>query len=800
MQKKSIMKSIRRKSKLNAIHIINCVFGKAGVSQRVIVLLTCAFSAYTAFAQNITGKVVDENNKPMEFVNVVLLTCTDSAYIAGTVTQEDGRFTFEDKDTASCLVRLSSIGYAMQVNPVPPSGNMGTIVMSPESVMLGEVVVKSSRPVTAIKGNALVTNVENSALAHAGTANDVLSQVPMVMGQDGKFEVFGKGTPLIYINGRQVRDTEELSQLNSQDIRSVEVITNPGARYDASVKSIIRIRTRQPQGEGFSGTLRAQNGFAHYFRYGEQINLKYRTQGLELFANMGYYGGKSYDTSDNDMATQSQSIWRQFYNETTRGTYNDFTGKIGFDYMINEKHSVGAYYQNGQDKHTDRADYHSDILEDDAPYDSWKNQSESRSSVVPKHSANVYYNGSVGKLDIDFNMDYMWNKNSRMTFNQEQSENFNDADVETRSSARSRLFAEKLILSYPLWKGEIEVGHEYTNSRLSTGFNTTTDALIDATTQVDENNNAFFIQLSQQLGRFKASAGLRYEHVNFDYYADGQYRPEQSKTYNNVFPSLALSTQWGQVQTALSYTAKTLRPNYSHLDGTVNYINRFTYKSGNPYLKPTTLHTVELMAAWQMLFAQISYNYAKNPIYNATQPYYEDERIQLITYENFAKNQSLSAFLGINLQCGIWKPRLNAGITKQWFSVPCADGQKEMGKPMPLVQFQNAIQLPGDIWLNLDAQWRGCGDTENVSLRSSSYVNAKLYKAFFHDCFSVTVEAKDLFNKNYERLTFYNGSVMLDAVNRGDSRSLFVTLQYKFNTSRDRYKGRGAGQAEKDRF
>ena len=349
------MKSIRRKSKLNAIHIINCVFGKAGVSQRVIVLLTCAFSVYTAFAQNITGKVVDENNKPMEFVNVVLLSCTDSAYIAGTMTQEDGRFTFEDKDTASCLVRLSSIGYAMQVNPVPPSGNMGTIVMSPESVMLGEVVVKSSRPVTAIKGNALVTNVENSALAHAGTANDVLSQVPMVMGQDGKFEVFGKGTPLIYINGRQVRDTEELSQLNSQDIRSVEVITNPGARYDASVKSIIRIRTRQPQGEGFSGTLRAQNGFSHYFRSGEQINMKYRTQGLELFANMGYYGGKSYETSDNDMTTQSQSIWRQLYNETTRGTYNDFTGKIGFDYMINEKHSVGAYYQNGQDKHTDRA-------------------------------------------------------------------------------------------------------------------------------------------------------------------------------------------------------------------------------------------------------------------------------------------------------------------------------------------------------------------------------------------------------------------------------------------------------------
>ena len=80
--------------------------------------------------------------------------------------------------------------------------------------MLGEVVVKSNRPVTAIKGDALVTNVAGSQLEHAGTANDVLAQVPMVLGRDGNFEVFGKGSPAIYINGREVQDLTQLSQLN----------------------------------------------------------------------------------------------------------------------------------------------------------------------------------------------------------------------------------------------------------------------------------------------------------------------------------------------------------------------------------------------------------------------------------------------------------------------------------------------------------------------------------------------------------------------------------------------------------
>ena len=83
-------------------------------------------------------------------------------------------------------------------------------------------------------------------------------------------------------------------QLNSQDIKIVEVITNPGAKYDASVKSVIRIRTKPSQGEGFGGTLRAQNGFRHYFSSMEQANLKYRKGGLEVFTNLNYYGGKFY--------------------------------------------------------------------------------------------------------------------------------------------------------------------------------------------------------------------------------------------------------------------------------------------------------------------------------------------------------------------------------------------------------------------------------------------------------------------------------------------------------------------------
>lgn len=216
------MKKSRRKSQLSARLSINHKFWKTSISQRVIVLLTYVFSVCTALAQGITGKVVDASNVPIEFVNVILLSGEDSTYIAGTVTKADGSFLFENHDATTKLVRLTSIGYVEQIKPVPPTGDLGTITMSLDNIMLGEVIVKSNRPVTAIKGNALVTSVENSVLAHAGTANDVLSQVPMVSGRDGNFEVFGKGTPLIYVNGRKILDMTELSHINSSDIKTLK--------------------------------------------------------------------------------------------------------------------------------------------------------------------------------------------------------------------------------------------------------------------------------------------------------------------------------------------------------------------------------------------------------------------------------------------------------------------------------------------------------------------------------------------------------------------------------------------------
>ena len=768
--------------------------------KHIISLLIAIFAIVPAFSRDIKGRIIDENKSPLDFVNVVLYC--DSTFVTGGVSDADGLFIIHTDTDCELKAKVSFAGYETITLNVPESGDMGVISLSPSTLELGEVVVKASRPVTTMKGNSLVTNVEGSSLAIAGTANDVLVRVPMVVANGGTLEVFGKGSPAIYINGRKVNDLQELSQLNSGDIKNVEVITNPGAAYAADVKSVIRIRTKPPKGDGFSGTLRTDNGFQHYYRTGNSLDIKYRTGGLEIFANYGWWRGNTRFDRLNDMMTAtSTGTYRQYVSTIGKESYNDMTGKLGFSYMINDRHSIGAYYQNSRNRHHTDGTIPSEIWEGESILDRYNSDVHNKSTAVPRHYANLYYNGSVGKLDIDFNADYIWYKSRELTFNNELSEMGDDRVVNTASTNRNRMFAEKLVMTYPLWKGQIEAGQEYTDTRTSNLFSANIAETPDADNRVDESNVAVFAELGQQFGRFMVGVGLRYEHVKFNYYEMGMLQDGQSKTYNNIFPSLDIATQVGKVSMGLSYTGKTVRPGYGQLDGAVSYINRLTYETGNPYLKPTKLQTVEYMAQWRRFFAQLSYTYFKDGVYYITEPYGLDGEATIIRTANLDHRHYLQAFIGGNFQVGVWQPKVNVGMMKQWLTLPVNGDPENMDTPIFMLQWQNAIHLPFDIWLNVDAQLMTRGWDNNTRLTNTPwYVNAKFYKGFFKDAFSVTLEAKDLFNSARNNFYLCSDAVQIHQKNFSPGRSVMLTLQYRFNTTRDRYRGTGAGNTEKNRF
>lgn len=768
--------------------------------KKILFIILAFFALIPAFGREITGTVIAEDNTPLDFANVVLYR--DSIYITGEITDCDGKFAISTNLEGNLNVKVSFVGYQNFSSTVPPSGNLGIIKLSPASVELGEVTVRASRPITTMKGNALITNVEGSSLAIAGTANDVLIRVPMVIDNGGSLEVFGKGSPAVYINGRKVNDLQELSQLNSQDIKNVEVITNPGAAYGGDVKSVIRIRTKPPKGDGWSGTIRTDNGVQQDFRTGNTIDLKYRTGGFEAFANYGWWYGHNYTDKTDDMTTlTSAGNYRQKIHSDWKEKYNDMNGKVGFSWLINSNHSVGAYYRNGWNRH---------YMNGNCPTEVWVNENiieqiitnmNNKSNAGPMHSANIYYNGTVGKLGIDFNANYFAFKQRQESYNDEYAEQGTDRTVKITSTNHNRMLAEKLVLSYPIWKGGIEIGEECTNTRSTNLSSTNIPEISDADNNVHESNTAAFVEMGQQFGGFNIGVGLRYEHVKFSYYEMGVLSEGQSKTYNNLFPSINIATQIGKVRMGLNYTGKTVRPGYSQLDGTVTYINRLTYETGNPYLKPTKLQTLEYMAQWRQFFTQVSYTYFRDGVYHITEQYGTDGEATIIRTANLDYRHYFQAFLGGQFKIGVWQPRVNAGVMKQWLTLPVNGKPMRMNTPGFLFQWQNSIHLPLDIWMNIDAQLMTQTWDNNIKLSNTPwYVNAKIYKGLFNDAFGITLEAKDIFDSAKRDAIFSSDAVQIVQKNFSLGRSIMLTLQYRFNTTRNRYRGTGAGNSEESRF
>ena len=752
----------------------------------------------STFGKDIKGRILDEKGTPLEFVNAVLLQ--DSVFITGVISNNNGEFKLSCNLRTGMKLRLSSVGFETKIVAITPDGELGDIQMTASTTQLKDMVVTGNVPKIYLKGNSLVTNVENSILTNAGTAKDVLRQIPMVIENNGNLEVFGKGSPTLYINSRKITDSQELSILLSGNIRSVEVITNPGSSYSADAKSVIRIRTKKPQGDGWSGTFRSTNGFQHYYQSSNMADLKYRTGGLELFSNFMFNGGKNWERKSTDMTTNAASKWNQKLLSTNSKNYDGLLGKVGFVWLINDKHSIGAYYQNEYTHSKTKSHLISNVFENNEFYDKWKTMVDHDRRNTPRHAANLYYNGQIKKLNIDFNADYILNKGVQHAVNDESSLIGEKQTVATYSRNKGRMLAEKVLLTYPVAKGAVKFGEEYTSSRTDNNFHTAYVNLNNTASKITEDNTACFMEVMQQLGKFVIGAGLRYEHVDYDYFEAESSEYNQSKTYNNVFPSFNALTRLGNLQMSISYSSKVERPTYSNLNATISYLNRMTYESGNPRLLPTKLHNIEYMAVWKKYFIQLSYSYFDKPIVNITKPHSNNGEITILTYENFKKKHFLQAFTGGKFQAGPWQTQVNAGIFTQWFDIVVDGKNNSMNKPIGVLQWQNAIHLPWDTWLNIDCQWMTAGNDKNLYASSSSYVNAKLYKDFFKKKLSFTLEARNIFNGSRQNFTFYNDAVTMFQKTFSEMRTVMFTVQYNFNVTRARYAGSGAGNTEKKRL
>ena len=780
-------------------------------------MLMTAFTLAAKEKSDWKGKVVDEKGDPVAYANVAVLSRADSTMVCGAVTEEDGTFNIITTETDGIMM-VAMLGY-QTVYFTPVDGMV--ITLHDDTALLEAASVQAIMPKTKLTGEGLQTNIHGSVLENVGTAQDVLAKTPgVIKGQDGSLEVVGKGTPLVYINGRRMTDASELTRLQSNEIQSVEVITNPGAQYDASVRAVVRIKTVRRQGEGFGLNLNASDEQSFQWAKGNDpfgaINVNYRTGGVDIFGGINYAHNTFRQSSD--LVKDTYGINKHIRNDgnlVAENISNSLYGNAGVNWQIADNHFVGGKLEWGRRFNPQSMTLVNDnVYEDGVLVDKLSTTSvDVLGDKLPYNlGANIYYNGLVaGKLGIDINLDYYGNQDSAQTTSTESSDMTHDASIHSLNDNDSKLYAAKAVLSYPIWMGQLQVGTEETFSRRHDNYSVEGIPVPSSKATVKEDNIAGFATYGAyipKVGQF--SAGLRYEHVHYSYWDEMNPLAAVQRRYSNWFPSVSYANVFGPVQLMLNYSTKTTRPNYANLSSAIRYNSRYIWQSGNAELQPSIMHNVSLGAVYKWVTVMVDYTRMDNAMMTWSEPY-NDEGVVLVKPRNIEEPfRTMAAYVNLTPTIGPWNINYTFGIQPQWLSITVKDPREASGKrvtsfngkPLFFAQLFNTFTVKGGWQFELGGVLHSRGYTQNLYLRNVYFnLSAAVQKTLLKDgSLVLRLEGSDLTRTGHYNVDSDFGNHTIVQTNMMDTQRIKLSIRYNFNTTQSKYRGTGAGAEAKARM
>ena len=748
----------------------------------------------------VSGHVVDEKGKPLPFATVSLLAQRDSAFITGGVSNENGDFVVPCQPQR-IIVKVTCIGY-QTVTRNAPVGRLGTIAMQPETYTVQGVVVKGEIPQYKMTTGGMTVDVQHSILHDVGTADDLLSMIPMVQGRDGKFEVLAKGEPEIYINNKKVRNPVELKQLKSVDVKSVDVITAPGAQYNAEVNAVIRIKTIKTQGDGLSVMATSQTWRNNRWNNYDDLTLKYRTGGLEAFANVAFDWG--HFSNDQDLGQElhiSKDMFDIHADLSLRSRWAQFQYKSGLSYDFSADHSVGLSFSSQKSLFGHMKTYmDQNYQKNGAFYGDIILKTAVDELDKPVWELNTYYTGKVGNLGIDLNATWLRRESEDQLNQQEFSQELGDRPITTINEEKNTMAAGKLVLTYPIWKGVLSGGSEATSTQ-SHGHNYNQENIIpEADNEMKEKNIAGFAQYEMQLGLWHLNAGLRYEHVSADYSSFGVWQSEPSRTYNDWFPNLSAAWQKGKWGTQLSYSKRITRPPYNMLSSIVVYDSRLLYEGGNPLLRPSVRQSIDFNLTYSWLNFMAGFTREKDFFTHIGQVYDEEKEIGIFRPANFDHQDRVYATLVASPKFGFWQPSATLHYYQQMFDTEAYGAPKRLNKPEFSFSLQSWFVINPTAKALIHIDYTGSNHWGFMYRGSNFAVNARLQKTFLNGRLSGVLYANDIFRTSRTKITTYYdlGKTIQDIYSY--TQSVGLTLRYNFNVTKSKYRGTGAGNEEKTRF
>lgn len=783
------------------------------------ILLLCILTLATGAAARaqegkLTGKLVDEKGAPVGYVNVALLKAGDSTLVTGVLTGKDGSFAVGSPAPGLYRLRFSALGFVQKSTEVfevagqGTSKDFGIIALAADVKSLAEVSVTALRPTITQLADRMVVGVEGTAMAAGSTAYAVLAKAPGVfIDAEGNIQLNGRSGVTVMLDGKltylSARDLRTLLEgMAAENIKSIEIITNPSARYDAEGTSgILNINLRKNVLQGMNGSVYAGytfNGRQHGYSYGSTIN--YKNRRWNSFLNLDAarrVGGRD--------ATFTRVFYGRdkttYFDQEATGNF-DVEGppfvRLGTDYTINDRHSLGIMGYYG----TNYAE--SEFLTETFIGPEPKSPAQFVDADVFANNrftnltSNLHY---VGKLDtqgtsLSADLDYVriTNRGESFFYNYftalasgQQTKDF----LYTNTPNGYDIYSGKVDYSRPLAKArKLETGAKVSRviSDNDARFYFNNNGLVLDPNRTNhfnyrENIYAAYLNFSGSLSpKLSLQAGLRGERTESlgRSFTTGE---TTSRGYLDWFPSVFLqhkvSDHYG---VNYSYSRRITRPNYGNLNPFMVYRDPYTLIKGNPYLRPQYTHAFSIAQI-------IKKNYTVTASYNLTKdviselPQLDVATATTVYYTGNVDDAHSASLTGV----GPLK------ITKKWdtqntlllnysrFSLTDNNGRHVNDQLFYMLQSNHTIQLPRQLRMELNLLYRGPAASGLYHMAPMSRVDIAFKRSFLKKKLDLSLNANDLF-KGYR---FLWTTDIAGNVNEFDQyfrfRSIGLTLRYNFS-------------------
>lgn len=784
-----------------------------------LVLLFFVATTFSASAQvtgKLTGTLHDEAGAAISFGTIAVLPASTTTIAGGGVSEADGTFSIQPPGKGTYVLRISVVGYQQFTTPsftvtgASFSKNFGTIALKSDVKQLKEVNVQALQPTITQQADRMVVGIEGSALAAGSTAYQVLAKIPGVfIDQEGNIQLNGRSGVTVMLDGKltylSARDLRTMLEgMSAENIKNVEIITNPSAKYDAEGSSgILNINLKKNNLRGMSGSLYAGytfNGKQHGYNSGGTIN--YKAGPWNSFLTLDYarrVGGREATFTRVFYGAQQTT----YFDQVATGNFvaqGPPAIRFGTDYALTKRHSIGmmAYYNTN----TAYIDFLTDTYIGNTPnqpllYINADNYTDSKFS---NFTSNLHY---LGKLDttgttLTADFDFAWIRNPARSdfFNYFDSLNsakpVNTDFLFTDITSGYTIYAAKVDYTHPFSRGrKLEMGAKasrvISDNDARFYFNNSEVPVLDPRRTnhfyYREHIFAAYVNWNTKLGeRYTVQAGLRAEQTesNGQQLTTGQ---ATNRSYLSLFPSLFVQQKVNaNYDVNYSYSRRIQRPNYGNLNPFILYRDPYTWWQGNPFLRPQYTHAFSMTHSFKKTY-NLVLSYQLNRDVIAELPLLDTEKATTVYYVgnvDDSHNLSVTGIVPIKFNKR-WESSNTLVLSYNRFNTFVNQEAIINDRVFYMIQSNQTIQLPFDLRAEVNGTYRGPTVYGLYEVASQWWLHLGLKKSFMAKKLDVSLNATDIFKG--QRIK--TATVVDNNINEFDqyfrARTIGMTIRYNFS-------------------